>query len=188
MNKEVIKTGSFESIPGKILILGSRATFNSLRRGMYYTSDESGNIIWDILDDAFSDIHANFKDLQHQLINLFDSGKDTTGIKKQMINLLAKCNIGLSDVLFECESTDSLDTSIQNGVVNPKLEALCANADVVLLNGGTAANFFRKESKKWKRTINFFVMPSTSNTPGRYVKPKNTRIEEWSEMIRRYKK
>lgn len=49
MNKEVIKTGSFESIAGKILILGSRATANSLRRGMYYTSDESGNIIWDIL-------------------------------------------------------------------------------------------------------------------------------------------
>lgn len=45
MNKEVIKTGCFESIPGKILILGSRATFNSLKRGMYYTSDESGNII-----------------------------------------------------------------------------------------------------------------------------------------------
>ena len=64
MNKEVIKTGCFESIPGKILILGSRATFNSLKRGMYYTSDESGNIIWDILDDAFSDIHANFKNLQ----------------------------------------------------------------------------------------------------------------------------
>lgn len=187
MNKKTIKTSSFESIQGKILILGSRATINSLKRGMYYTSDEDGNIIWEMLDTAFSDKHTNFKELQHRFIELFDTGEDTSNIKMQMINLLSNCNVGLSDVLFECESCDSLDSSIKNGIVNPNLEELCLNADVVLLNGSTAGKIFKKEIKKWGNIINYVIMPSTSQTPGRYVKSKTTRINEWSSVIKQYR-
>ncbi len=188
MNNKLIKTGSFKSIKGKILILGSRATTNSLNRGMYYTSNKKGNIIWDVLDAAFSDKHTNFKELQLKIIELYDLGEDTSNIKKQMIDLLSSCNVGLSDVFFECESADSLDTSIKNGVVNPDLEKLCIEADVVLLNGSMAGKVFKQEMKKWKNNINYIVMPSTSETPGRFVKPKKERIKEWSVTIKKYRK
>lgn len=187
MDKEIIKTGSFESIPGKILILGSRATAKSLKHGMYYTSNKNGNIIWDVLDYTFASKHTNFKELQLKLIEQFNHGEDISGTKKQMIDLLEECNVGLSDVLFECESENSLDSSIRNGVVNPNLESLCLNADIVLLNGSKAGMLFKKEIKKWKNKPIFFIMPSTSNMQGKNVKSKDERIKEWSGVIKAHK-
>ena len=57
--------------------------------------------------------------------------------------------IGLSDVLFKCESKSSLDSDIRNGVLNPNLQKLCSEAAVILLNGSTAGKMFKKEYKKW---------------------------------------
>lgn len=161
---------------------------NDIMRGMFYTSSKNGNAIWEMLDYAFSDKHTNFKELQGQYIDGFKANKDTSIIKKQIINLLNECAIGFSDVICECEAIDSSDGSITKAVINPELESLCINADVVLLNGSTAGKLFKKECKKWNRDITYFVMPSTSNAQGRYVKPKNVRIEEWSNMIKKYRK
>ena len=187
-DKYLYHTGSFEPIEGKILILGSRATLKSLKRGMYYTSNKNGNIFWEVLDEAFKEGKTNFKELQEILINTFDKDGNVDSIIVKMKAMLRKIDVGLSDVLFECDSTDSLDSSIKNGVVNPNLYELCKKANVVLLNGTKAGSEFKKAIKNWDVKVNYKIMPSTSSMQGKHVKPKAEKIRLWIEAINPYKK
>lgn len=185
MCETAIKTGSFEPIMGQILVLGSRATPKSLSRGMYYTSNKNGNIIWEILDVAFPDDKVNLQNLQSQYIDLFDKREDVSFIRGAMLDRLKEIGVGFSDVLFECESTSSRDNDIKNAVINPNLKDICSATSIVLLNGKTAAKLFKREIKKQGWNVNYLVMSSTSCTPGRNVKPKEERIKEWASVLKR---
>ena len=191
--KKQIKTGAFEPIPGKFLILGSRATYKSLKREFFYTScktdDKNANIIWQILDFAFYDGKPVLRALIDNYIDEFDKGScsnsKTASIKKEIISLLHKNGIGLSDVIFECESSSSLDNDIYNLVPSPHLDRLVKESTVVLLNGTKAGQIFKKLICQGDiiSTVRYIVLPSTSRTPGKNVKKIEERINIWKNAF-----
>ena len=194
-NKQIIKTGSFKPIPGRILILGSRATLKSLKRGMFYTSTlpNTGNLIWQILDYSLFDGEPRFCNLVTEYISCFDtlgaSDKKTTKLKDDIVALLNATGIGLSDVIVECESKTSLDNDIHNAVINPDIEELVADSEIVILNGSKAYSEFNKLMRKGviSSKTNYVQASSTSMMSGKYVQPPEKRKEEWKKIIDKYK-
>lgn len=126
----------------KILILGTIPGIASLEKQEYYA--HLRNHFWKIIFTFFQleEIPMNFNE--------------------KIIFLLSK-NIGLWDVLQNCERTGSLDVHIKNQIEND-FESFFnkyKNIKTILFNGKESHRFFFKKYGNIKG-ITYYVMPSTS--------------------------
>jgi hypoxanthine-DNA glycosylase len=140
----------------KLLILGSFPSVLSRKAEFYYGNKQ--NAFWRILSSYFE-----------------QSCPLQTEDKKL---LLSSHNIALWDVVQSCEICGSADTSIKNYTPSNLNEILsCADIKNIFLNGGKAAQIFKRHFNDIK--IPFVELPSTS--------PANTRRDDgvWYDALRR---
>ncbi|MFA5006570.1 MAG: DNA-deoxyinosine glycosylase [Candidatus Izemoplasmatales bacterium] len=123
-----------------VLVLGSFPSVSSRAEGFFYMHPR--NRFWRILSDVYGD----------DFVNADNEGKR---------RLLAVHGIALYDVVEECVVEGSADASIKD-VVYADLDAILAGTGIgrILLNGGTAAKWFRRGHPE--RTTMSVALPSTS--------------------------
>lgn len=100
----------------------------------------------------------------------------------QRVQLLQQNNIGLWDVLRNCEREGSLDSNIKNHLEND-FEALFAEfptIKIIIFNGKEAHRFFIRKFGEIPG-ITYHVMPSTS--PANTMKFE-TKLANWSEVLK----
>ena len=144
----------------EILILGTMPGIASLEKQEYYAHQR--NHFWKIMYTLLDNL---------PIAEIFE----------EKIQLLQANNIGLWDVLENCERKGSLDIHIKNQEINdfdtflnehPKITTL-------LFNGKTAYQFFYKKYGQIKG-ITYYVMPSTS--PANTI-PFENKLNEWSLIL-----
>ncbi len=149
-NKTKTLVKDFPPIINDIMIVGTSATAQSRKRGMYYTSD-GGNDIWKILDACIYEAtnynpgFHNFITNEYKKIKLtendikiiadyLDQGlfladvtnplNSTLSLLKQkqiyLISLLNKYHIGFCDIVSQCDMKSSADTDIENEIIKSK--------------------------------------------------------------------
>jgi hypoxanthine-DNA glycosylase len=150
----------FVNLTTEILILGTMPGITSLKKQEYYAHPR--NHFWKIIYTLFNDlpISENFE---------------------EKINVLQRNNIGLWDVLQNCERKGSLDTHIKNHQENDfkMLFSKFSKINKIVFNGKESHKFFTKKFGQIKG-ITYYVMPSTS--------PANTmsfekKLEFWSTFL-----
>ena len=144
----------------EILILGTMPGVASLERQEYYTHPR--NHFWKIIYTLLNNlpIAENFQ---------------------QKIALLQEHNIGLWDVLENCERKGSLDVHIKNHKENDfemLLESFSGIIKIVF-NGKESHKYFFKKFGQIKG-IKYYVMPSTS--PANTMSFEN-KLKIWSAML-----
>ena len=104
---------------------------------------------------------------------------------------LARCGVGLWDVIASCERDGSLDSAIKQASVRVNnLAAWIADhpLEALALNGATAAKLFRSHCQPSLaeliavRKIRVLAMPSTS--PAHAAMSFDQKLERWSELTR----
>ncbi|MDF9408289.1 DNA-deoxyinosine glycosylase [Pelotomaculum isophthalicicum JI] len=148
----------------KVLILGTMPGPESLRQNQYYAN--ANNKFWNIIYEIFGRI----PDLEYE---------------KKVIFLLNR-RIALWDVLDSCSREGALDANITNGKPNNFLNFFekYSNIEYVFFNGTSAYKLFKKYSKQDFNNIRkYIILPSTSPTPGRYVKPYKIKLSEWITLL-----
>ena len=149
----------------RVLVLGTVPGEESLRRGQYYANP--ANQLWRI-------IYA-----------LFDARPAPA--YEQKISFIREHGVGLWDVLREAERAGSLDSAIRGEVANdfrPLLEDY-PNIRCLAFNGGKSAKLFRRHIKyQLPQNLQRIVLPSTSPTPGLYVKNYEEKLEDWAILLR----
>ena len=144
----------------ELIILGTMPGMLSLNQNEYYADPR--NQFWQIL------------------YSVFDYKIEST--YAQRIQFLKKHRIGLWDVLNHCNRKGSLDSNIKNEKPNDFDQLLkdYPNIKFIVFNGTKSQNLFKKHVKSsGNENIIFKQLPSTSPTPGRYVKILDKKIEEW---------
>ncbi len=128
----------------KILILGSMPSIKSRTKNFYYAHET--NRFWKIIDILFN---VNLNSIEE---------------KK---NFILKKNIGLFDVIKECEITGSSDSSIKNVKLN-NIEKIINNTNIkyIFLTGKTAYNLYKKNFNHLN--IEYFYLPSPSSANASY--------------------
>tara|TARA_R110000868_G_scaffold111687_3_gene301358 strand:+ start:348 stop:824 length:477 start_codon:yes stop_codon:yes gene_type:complete len=154
---------SFPPIVNKnttIVILGTIPGIASLDKNEYYGNPR--NHFWSIIFTFFQqeDIAERFSD---------------------KITFLQSKNIGLWDVLQNCERKGSLDINIKNQIVND-FETLFKKykyIDTLIFNGKESHRYFYKKYRQIKG-MTYYVMPSTSPANTMTFKKK---LELWSTSL-----
>jgi hypoxanthine-DNA glycosylase len=148
----------------QVMVLGTMPGEESLRLQQYYANPR--NQFWRIIYGVFdSDPEAGYK---------------------QRLSYLLKKGIALWDVLSECERVGSSDSAIRNAKPNDFKEFLLQHQRIkcIALNGSTAADLFANLiTYKLPADIDVIQLPSTSGTPGRYVKPYPEKVRTWSTLL-----
>jgi hypoxanthine-DNA glycosylase len=144
----------------KILILGTMPGITSLKKQEYYAHPR--NHFWKINYTLFNDLPISDK-------------------FEEKINVLLKNNIGLWDVLQNCERKGSLDVHIKNHQENDfkMLFTQFPAINKIVFNGKESHKYFYKKFEQIKG-ITYYVMPSTS--------PANTmsfekKLEIWATFL-----
>jgi hypoxanthine-DNA glycosylase len=144
----------------RTLILGTMPSITSLEKQEYYAHPR--NHFWKIMFTLFDNlpIPENFG---------------------EKIKVLQRNNIGLWDVLQNCERKGSLDVHIKNHQENDFLMLFAQFSEInkIIFNGKESHKFFYKKFGQIKG-ITYYVMPSTS--------PANTmsfekKFEIWSTFL-----
>lgn len=139
-----------------ILILGTMPGADSLITGEYYAS--SSNSFWKIIESIYNDGNkfANYD---------------------EKIKCLKKNHISLWDVYSQCERDGSLDSSINNGILNDIDSFLSKHKSIkkIIFNG-------EKASSAYLPTIEYHILPSTSNSNS-YFSLAN-KIDQWKEALK----
>ena len=133
----------------RLLILGSMPGGASLKAQQYYAHPQ--NAFWKILTRVYGPAESY----------------------KEKAALLKKHKLALWNVIETCERKGSLDTAIKDPKCNDLKAFLKKHPKIkrILLNGGTAHNFYMRYAKTVGLTHGFTRLPSTS--------PANTmRFEE----------
>jgi TDG/mug DNA glycosylase family protein len=167
-----LKTGLPPLVSGnsKVLILGTLPGDESFRKQQYYSHPD--NQFWRIIAAAFN----------QQLSTEYPDS----------VAFLHKRGIALWDVLRCANRQGSLDCDIENEAPNDVAAFLsewpCVKA--VFFNGGKACNCFKKHIAKTIPTkllesITFTQLPSSSPTPGKYVKSFDAKLAEWKLVCSR---
>ena len=143
------------------LILGTMPGVTSLEKKEYYAHPRNHfwKIIFTLLDSL--PIPENFDD---------------------KIKVLHKNNIGLWDVLQNCERKGSLDIHIKNQQENDFTTFLTQFSSInkIVFNGKESHKFFYKKFGQIKG-ITYFIMPSTS--PANTL-PFDKKLEIWSAFLK----
>ena len=121
------------------LILGSMPSKKSIQRRQYYAHPQ--NAFWKMMT---------------RILGEADNYQKKT-------KLLKNHKIALWDTIRTCERTGSLDAAIKNRKYNPIEDFLKQHPKIkrILLNGGTAQNFYRRCAKH-KIHLPYTRLPSTS--------------------------
>jgi len=148
----------------KALILGTMPGATSLEKQEYYAYRQ--NHFWKIIYSLFGTLPVS---------EVFEEKK----------KLLQQNNIGLWDVLQNCEREGSLDTNIRNHQENDfhTLFAEYPSVKTLIFNGKESHKYFIKKFGQLEG-ITYHVMPSTS--------PANTmrfekKFEIWKEVLVNFK-
>lgn len=158
---------SFEPIvneKSKVLVLGTMPGQESLRQRKYYANPN--NQFWKIIHDTFGCI----PELEYE----------------EKVNFLLARRIALWDVLDSCLREGALDINITEGKPN---DIACfldkyPNIEYIFFNGTSAQKLFKKYfSQKFNTIHKYILLPSTSSTPGRNVKPYDLKLLEWKSML-----
>jgi len=144
----------------KIVILGTMPGIASLEKQEYYAHKR--NHFWPIMHALLGNVHVS---------ELFE----------EKIKLLQENNIGLWDVLKNCERKGSLDIHIKNHEVND-FETLFQEypaINKIVFNGKESHRYFFKKFGQIEG-ITYYVMPST--------RPANTmsfenKLKLWSAFL-----
>ena len=151
----------------RILILGTLPGDESLRSSQYYAN--SKNQIWCVLSEIYNE--------------KIDSSPNSR------LCFLRSRGIALWDVLKSAGRRGSLDSAIEAEIPNDFYGLLIRRPkiDAIGFNGTKAEKLFNKHyrsavdpmvSKNRRR-----VLPSTSPTPGKHVKPIDEKIRIWKEFL-----
>ncbi len=142
----------------RILVLGSLPGEMSLSKNEYYAHPR--NTFWQLMCDILSQLYSN--DYSNRC------------------EMLLQNNIALWDVVHSAERKGSLDTNIKAVVVND-IEGFLQhhNIDKILLNGGKAAQLFKRHCKDVK--IKAISLPSTSPANAGVCYDEKLRL--WREAI-----
>ena len=126
----------------RVLILGSMPSVKSLEDGFYYGHPR--NAFWRVLADVFAE----------------PLPEDIPAKKR----LLLRHGLALWDVIVSCERDGSLDSAIRDALPNdvPGLLKRCPEIKVILFNGATAQNLYRKLIGDVPAGLRSVRMPSTS--------------------------
>ena len=134
----------FYNKDSKVLILGSFPSRKSREAGFYYAHPR--NRFWPVLSNVFKE----------EIID-----------KKAF---LEKHQIALYDVCASCEIKGSSDASIKEVIPNDLSEILASSKiKIIILNGKTASNLYKKLFKEIKTPI--ITLPSTSPANASYSLP-----------------
>ncbi len=153
----------------KVLVLGTMPGEESLRLQQYYANPR--NQFWRIIHGIF--------------------GNEPDPTYKQRITFLRQKGIALWDVLSECERVGSSDSAIRNGKPNDFKQFLTRYPSIkcLALNGGKAADLFAGlvtdlATYALPSEIALIELPSTSGTPGRYVKSYSEKVQSWRVLLK----
>ena len=131
----------------RVLILGSFPSVKSRQVEVYYGNKQ--NRFWRILSSFF--------------------GEELPLSTDEKISLLKRHYVALWDIVTQCEIVGSSDVTIKNyKVADLEIVTSVANLELIILNGGKAAEIFKK-NYSWLNIRTEFL-PSTS--------PANTRCDE----------
>ena len=147
----------------RVLILGSMPGVESLMLQQYYANPR--NQFWPI-------IYALF-------------GRDVQEDYPERVAFVRQQGIALWDVLGEASREGSLDSSIRHGKPNDIKSLLSRYPNIVCigLNGSKAAKDFDRYVKNLlPQGVKIIQLPSTSPTPGRYVKSHEKKLEAWAAL------
>lgn len=160
---------SFEPIideQSKVLILGTMPSLESLSKMQYYANPR--NQFWQIIYSIFKyKIHCSYP---------------------RKVEFLKNKRIALWDVLATCNRMGSLDSNIRDAKPNDLLSLFRHYKEIKLIvfNGLKAQELFKKYFyNTFDYTIDFVRLPSTSPTPGKYIKHIDEKIKEWM-IIKNY--
>ena len=144
-----------------ILILGSMLGKTSWENKKYYEFGD--NCFW-------------------EFIFAITKRKPARDYEKKKTTLIEN-KIAIWDVLKYCERDTSLDSKIINEVPNDFNSFFNdhKNIRVIFFNGTTARRFYKKYIG-FTSDYMYFLLPSTSSTPGKYVKQKTERLKTWLEI------
>ena len=149
----------------RVIILGTMPGSESLSKMQYYANAK--NPFWDIVFAVFdSEPLATYED---------------------KVKFLKNKGIALWDVLDTCSRKGSLDSEIKSEKANDfnGLFSRYNNLRLVVFNGTKARELYDKHVRLYPGNIIFRQMPSTSPTPGKYVKSLDEKIADW-KVIREY--
>lgn len=149
------------------LILGTIPGDESLRLQRYYA--HGANQLWQILGKVY------WEEVQDEY--------------EHRVDFLLLHGIAVWDVLHSANRKGSLDSAIKNGIANdfsglfvrfPKLRA-------VGFNGTTARTLFERHVASQPEVpmdeLRCVALPSTSATPGRYVKSLAAKVAHWRNFL-----
>jgi len=150
----------------KVLVLGSIPGVASLDAVQYYAHPR--NAFWRIMADYFNfDVEESY-DLR--------------------ISHIVEQGVALWDVLRQCERNGSLDSAIKNETIVPnELEAWLSHEPsvrAILLNGGKAAQVFKKHFPQLmqREDLNVVALPSTS--PAYAAMHFDEKKHQWHQVLR----
>jgi len=145
----------------KTLILGTMPGATSLDKQEYYAHKQ--NHFWRIIHTIFNALPVS-------------------EIFEEKVNVLQQNNIGLWDVLENCERKGSLDTNIKNKKENDfkTLFAKFPAIKTLIFNGKESHRYFMKKFGQLDG-ITYHVMPSTS--PANTMSFEN-KLKSWSEALK----
>lgn len=161
MKNECISFPPVVDSNSRIIILGTMPGKISLETGEYYANPN--NNFW-------------------FFISKITSENDLSNYSKK-IEALLKNGIAIWDVLKYCERKTSLDIDIKNEYPN-NFESFFLNylkIKNVFFNGTTAYILYKKHIGFGINRI-YSRLPSSSNTPGRYVKNIAEKLKEWEKL------
>lgn len=151
------------------LILGTMPGRGSLKFQRYYA--HGANQFWQILETVYGETIPNHYE--------------------RRVEFLLHHGIALWDVLRSADREGSLDSAIKNELANdfaglferfPRLRSIG-------LHGTTAAKLFRRHIAFQRGVpigdLQCTVLPSTSSTPGRYVKSFEEKMTCWRDFLLR---
>ncbi len=149
------------SYDSKVLILGSFPSRKSRESQFYYGHPQ--NRFWKIIS------------------SIFDEPIPKTEAEKKSI--LISHNIALWDVISECDIEGSSDVSIKNACAND-IQSIINHSciQLIVLNGKTAANLYKRFFSNKINKINTIVLPSTSPANATYSFDKL--LTQWTVILK----
>lgn len=159
---------SFEPVSGlnpKLLVLGSIPGIASLNAHQYYAHPR--NAFWPIMCRYFRvELSLKYED---------------------RVRVLTDCGVGLWDVLQQCERKGSLDSRIATHSIVPNpidhwLETQPTVTDIIL-NGGKAAQVFKKHFKSARFLGRVAVHQCPSTSPAYAAMSQDEKFDRWSSVL-----